>query len=193
MNFRNMEQNRNEATSFKVLIQESKKTILWILVGILFVIVGIVFLNFAIKSIQTFIKEHSYPSVTALVESHEIAKGVDEYSISYTIYGEYYYHDKVVGLPKNLEEGSEFQIRYNPDNPDEYTFKLGKFPWMFLVIGLLCFLVGVFIVFRNITLLKNKIKWNMSDEDDSSGADSFLSADEFSHIEVLPEDDNSHR
>ena len=74
MNFRNMEQNRNETISFKVLIQESKKTILWILVGILFAIVGIVVLNFAMKSIQTFIKEHSYPSTTALVESHEIVK-----------------------------------------------------------------------------------------------------------------------
>lgn len=193
MNFKNMKQDRNGATSFKVIIQESKKNILWILGGVLFVIIGIVVLNFAVKSIQTFIKEHSYPSTIALVESHEVVKGVDEYNFSYTIYGEYYYHDKVVGLPKNLDEGSEFQIRYNPDNPDEYTFNLGKFPWVFLVLGLLFLLVGVFIVFRNITFLKKKIKWDMQDEDDSSGVDSFLSEEEFSHIEVLSEDNSSHR
>lgn len=193
MNFKNMKQDGNETTSFKVIIQESKKNILWILGGVLFVIIGIVVLNFAVKSIQTFIKEHSYPSTTALVESHEIVKGVDKYSFSYTIYGEYYYHDKVVGLPKNLDEGSEFQIRYNPDNPDEYTFNLGKFPWVSLVLGLLFLLVGVFIVFRNITFLKKKIKWDMQDEDDSSGVDSFLSEEEFSHIEVLSEDNSSHR
>ena len=62
-----------------------------------------------------------------------------------------------------------------------------------MVLGLLFLLVGVFIVFRNITFLKKKIKWNMQDKDVSSGVDSFLSEEEFSHIEVLPEDDSSHR
>ena len=58
---------------------------------------------------------------------------------------------------------------------------------------MLFLLVGVFIVFRNITFLKKKIKWDMQDEDDSSGVDSFLSEEEFSHIEVLSEDNSSHR
>lgn len=141
----------------KRTINEPLRTLLRFGGGILCVVVGVIVLFFAIQSIQTFIKEHSYLSTTALVETHEVVKGVDEYIISYSIHGEYYYHDHVVDLPEGLTEGSEFKIRYNPENPDEYTLNSGDFPWLFLLIGLLFFLFGIVIAVRNISGLKEKL------------------------------------
>ena len=140
----------------KRTINEPLRTLLHFGGGILCVVVGVIVLFFAIQSIQTFIKEHSYLSTTALVETHEVVKGVDEYIISYSIHGEYYYHDHVVDLPEGLTEGSEFKIRYNPENPDEYTLNSGDFPWLFLLVGLVFFLFGIAIILRNISNLKEK-------------------------------------
>ncbi len=147
----------NYWSSFKSRINnEPLRTLLCLVGGILCVIVGVIILSFAIQSIQTFFKEHSYVTTTALVETHEVVKGVDEYIISYSIYGEYYYHDHVVDLPEGLTEGSEFKIRYNPENPDEYTLNSGDFPWLFLLVGLVFFLFGIAIILRNISNLKEK-------------------------------------